>query len=764
MLGERGIEVGSDLRLLDGDLRRGFRLPVARCVVFGESQLYPTRSTRSASTTKIAPFLSGLRDLKVGEFVVHQDHGIGRFVGMRILEQESSRDDLPPELRELGQQRSGAAEVMEIEYASGRTLLLPLQRVDQIQRFAGLEGVEPKLDRLGGTSWNKKKDRIKRGLRKLAVDLLKLYAEREVAKAPAVGPDSDSQRQFESSFEFEETPDQLKAVSDIVGDLERERPMDRLLCGDVGFGKTEVAMRAGFKMVDNGWQVAVLAPTTILADQHLQTFRRRFADFPITIEMVSRFRTGAELKDIRGRLESGTIDILIGTHRLLGKDIVFKRLGLLVIDEEQRFGVGQKEKLKELRRGVHVLSMSATPVPRTLQMALAGVRDLSTIESPPKDRMAVETQILPYSGELVREAIEFELEREGQVYFVHNRVEDIEQVATQLRELVPDLRLIVGHGQLDERELSLRMRAFKEGRYDLLLATTIIENGIDIPRVNTMLIHHAERFGLAQLYQLRGRVGRSSQLAFCYLLVPPDRILSIEARKRLQAIQEFGDLGAGFRIAARDLEIRGAGNLLGAEQSGHINELGIETYMKMLEDTVRELRGEDVDDAPSAAIDLPISMTIPQEYIADANLRMEVYRRLALGEERRSEILEELKDRFGAPPRSVELLAEAAELKSLAERLRVQSVSAHGSSLVIRLRRDARVDVDRLIELVSNREGASFAPSGVLKMTGVGSSEWLPVARTTLETIASGSPASPLNSGSAASTADLPNDSAGPVN
>ena len=667
MLGERGIETGRDLQLLDGDLRRGFRLPVARCVLFGESQLYPTRSTRRASTTKIAPFLSSLRDLKVGEFVVHQDHGIGRFVGMRILEQESSRDDLPPELKELGQQRSGAAEVMEIEYASGRTLLLPLQRVDQIQRFAGLEGIEPKLDRLGGTSWNKKKDRIKRGLRKLAVDLLKLYAEREVARAPAVGPDSDSQRQFETDFEFDETPDQLKAVSDIFGDLERERPMDRLLCGDVGFGKTEVAMRAAFKMVDNGWQVAVLAPTTILADQHLQTFQRRFADFPVTIEMVSRFRTGAELKDVRARLESGGIDILIGTHRLLGKDIVFKRLGLLVIDEEQRFGVGQKEKLKELRRGVHVLSMSATPVPRTLQMALAGVRDLSTIESPPKDRMAVETQILPFSGELVREAIEFELEREGQVYFVHNRVEDIEQVATQLRELVPEIRLVVGHGQLDERELSLRMRAFKEGRYDLLLATTIIENGIDIPNVNTMLIHHAERFGLAQLYQLRGRVGRSSQLAFCYLLVPPDRILSIEARKRLQAIQEFGDLGAGFRIAARDLEIRGAGNLLGAEQSGHINELGIETYMKMLEDTVRELRGESLEDAPSAAIDLPISMTIPQEYIADANLRMEVYRRLALGEEARSEILDELRDRFGAPPRSVELLAEAAELKGLAE-------------------------------------------------------------------------------------------------
>ncbi|REK00476.1 MAG: transcription-repair coupling factor [Acidobacteria bacterium] len=742
MLLQRQIDpAASGVELVAGSLQRGFRLPAAGITVFSDLQLFPLRTPRR-SRSRLRPFLSGMRDLKVGEFVVHEEHGIGQFIGMRSLsaggsadEAAASQSQLPPTLRELRRRAGSATEVMEIEYADGRTLLLPLHRLDLVQRYSGVEGLSPRLDKLGGSSWSRKKSRVRRGLQKLAVDLLELYAARKIADAPRIGPDSDEQNLFELAFEHTETEDQLVAIEEIKRDLESGRPMDRLLCGDVGFGKTEVAMRAAFKTVDNGYQVALLAPTTILAAQHLQTLRSRFAEFPVEIDMISRFRTPAEVREIRQRVKAGEVDILIGTHRLLSQDLGFAKLGLLVIDEEQRFGVGHKEKLKALRRDMHVLSLSATPVPRTLQMSLAGVRDLSTIESPPKDRMAVETQVVPFSTDLVRDVIEFELERGGQIYFVHNRVEDIEQVSAQLQELVPGLRMTVGHGQLDERALSERMQAFKEGRYDLLLATTIIENGIDIPSVNTMIVHHAERYGLAQLYQLRGRVGRSDQLAFCYLTIPADRVLTEEARRRLRAIEEFTELGSGFRIAARDLEIRGAGDLLGAEQSGHISDLGIDTYLKMLEETVRELQGEEVATAVSAQIDLPIAMSIPEDYVAEVNLRMDLYRRLAAGEDEPSEILEEMEDRFGPPPEEVRSLVRAATLKQLAERLRVQSIVSSQGSLVIRMRRDARVDVERLIELVAERGDASFSPSGVLTLDRVPGRESLAVAQATLQRI-----------------------------
>ncbi|HYN21404.1 MAG TPA: TRCF domain-containing protein, partial [Thermoanaerobaculia bacterium] len=477
-------------------------------------------------------------------------------------------------------------------------------------------------------------------------------------------------------------------------------------------------------------------PTTILADQHLETFRKRFAGFPVTIEMVSRFRSPQEMRDLKKRLVEGKIDVLVGTHRLLSKDIQLPKLGLMIVDEEQRFGVSQKEKLKQFKKNVHVLAMSATPVPRTLQLSLAGVRDLSVIETPPKDRMAVETAILPFNAELIREAIEFEIERGGQVYYVYNRVETIEKMLIVLKELVPGARITVGHGQLPEDELSRRMHAFSNRELDILLATTIIENGIDIPNVNTMIVHRADRFGLAQLYQLRGRVGRSNQLAYCYLLVPEDRVLSEPARKRLAAIREFTDLGAGFRIAARDLEIRGAGNLLGGEQSGHIGSVGIETYLKLLEETVRELRGETVEEAPSVTIDLPVPMSIPQDYVTDANLRMEIYRKIAASEDAESEVLAELTDRFGPPPAAVTTLIEVAALKRLSESLRVQSISSKGSELIIRLRRDARIDVERLIEMVSSRPGASFSPTGVLTLAAKGAREMLTVARQTLQELA----------------------------
>jgi transcription-repair coupling factor (superfamily II helicase) len=736
-LGHGGVE------LVSGELARGFRLPGAGVAVYGEQQILPSVRLQQRGSARargrFGPFLSSLRDLKVGDYVVHADHGIGQFVALRSVGGEGDgAGGLPPVLRDFspGAASGGATEVMEIAYASGKRLLLPLSRLDQVQKFSGIEGVAPRLDQLGGSSWNKTKSRVKNSMRDMAAELLKLYAERQIARAPAMPPDSDLLHQFEAAFPYEETPDQLEAIAVLKEDLQRERPMDRLLCGDVGYGKTEVAMRAAFKVVDSGHQVAVLAPTTILADQHHETFLKRFSGFPVTVEMISRFRAPQEVKELRKRLAEGKVDILIGTHRVLSKDIQLSKLGLVIIDEEQRFGVAQKERLKQLKKDVHVLAMSATPVPRTLQLSLAGVRDLSVIETPPKDRMAVETAIVPFDPRLIREAIEVELERGGQVYYVYNRVESIEKVLTFLKDLIPGLRVTVGHGQLDESELSKRMHAFTRGDFDVLLATTIIENGIDIPNVNTMIVHRADRFGLAQLYQLRGRVGRSNQLAYCYLLVPGDRILSEAARKRLAAIREFTDLGAGFRIAARDLEIRGAGNLLGGEQSGHINAVGIETYLKLLEDTVRELRGEAVEEAPSVNIDLPVAMSIPPEYVEDANLRMEIYRKIASSDQSETEIVAELTDRFGPPPPAVETLIEVAALKRAAESLRVQSISAKGRELTVRLRRDARIDVDRLIEMVSSHPGASFSPTGVLTLTAGDGRQMLTLARQTLESLA----------------------------
>ncbi len=738
LLEGRELTVGKGgVELVTGEIGRGFRLPSAGVVIYGEQQLLPqAKLQRRPAKSRFGPFLSGLRDLKVGDFVVHVDHGIGQFVALRSV--GVSGDGLggvPPAVRDLA--ASGAAaetEVMEISYSGGKRLLLPLSRIDQVQKFSGIEGVAPRLDQLGGSSWNKTKARVKKSMRDMAGELLKLYAERQIARAPALPPDTDLLGQFEAAFPYEETPDQLEAIATIREDLQRERPMDRLLCGDVGYGKTEVAMRAAFKVVDGGHQVAVLAPTTILADQHLETFRKRFAGFPVNVEMVSRVRSPAEMRELKKRLADNKVDILIGTHRLLSKDIQLPKIGLMIVDEEQRFGVAQKERLKQLKKNVHVLAMSATPVPRTLQLSLANVRDLSVIETPPRDRMAVETAILPYSDNLVREAIEAELERGGQVYYVYNRVESIEDRLTKLRQIVPGVRITVGHGQLDEEELSRRMHAFTRGDFDVLLATTIIENGIDIPNVNTMIVHRADRFGLAQLYQLRGRVGRSNQLAYCYFLVPEDRTLSEQARKRLAALREFSDLGAGFRIAARDLEIRGAGNLLGGEQSGHIGSVGIETYLKLLEETVREMRGETVEEAPSVALDLPVQMSIPPDYVDDANLRMELYRKIS--EEPEKEMLAELLDRFGPLPSSVETLVEVAALKRLAESLRVQSISAKSGELVIRLRRDARVDVERLIEMVSNLPGASFSPTGALTLPSGGGRQLVATARQTLELLA----------------------------
>jgi transcription-repair coupling factor (superfamily II helicase) len=738
LLEGRDLEVGPEgVELVAGELERGFRLPGAGVSVWAEAQLLarPAASSRRRKP-RFGPFLSGLRDLKVGDYVVHTDHGIGQFAGLTTVGEGGPDPNLPPILRTAAPAAGGENEVLELAYASGRRLLVPIDRLHQIQRYSGIEGIAPRLDQLGGTSWSRTQERVRRALRDMTQELLRLYAERRLARAPILPGDTDLERQFAAAFPYDETPDQAEAIATILEDLGQSKPMDRLLCGDVGFGKTEVAMRAAFRAVDSGYQVAVLAPTTILADQHLERFQERFEGFPVTIERLSRLRTGRDLEDLLERVAAGRVDVLIGTHRLLSKDVSFQRLGLVVVDEEQRFGVAQKERLKQLKRDVHVLAMSATPLPRTLQLSLGGLRDISVIETPPKDRMAIETAVLPYSDELVREAIEFELGRGGQVYYVYNRVESIDDFAARLRDLVPGLRVVVGHGQLDERELYRRMHAFTARAYDLLLASTIIENGIDIPTVNTMLVHRADRFGLSQLYQLRGRVGRSRELGYCYLLVAGDEALAGDARKRLEALREFTELGAGFRIAARDLEIRGAGNLLGAEQSGHIADVGIETYLKMLEDTVRELRGEAVEEGPSTALDLPVPMSIPRSYISDENLRMEIYRKLAAADVPREELVAELTDRFGRPPAAVDILLDVAALKREAERLRVQAISAAGGRLTIRLRRDARVDVDRLIRFVSTRPGATFSPSGILTLELGRGETVLALARTTLEEVA----------------------------
>ncbi|MCP4202134.1 MAG: transcription-repair coupling factor [bacterium] len=716
-----GLALGWDgVRLAAGELSRGFRLPAASVALFSEDQLFrpvaPRRRRRGGSV-----FFSGLRDLKLGDFIVHEDHGIGQFVGLRSLGLRDDDDShIPETLRSPSRGAApGGVEALEIQYSGGRTLLLPPSGLDRIQRYLGFDGVAPRLDRLGGTSWVRKKERVKAGMRQMAGDLLKLYAERQLAEAPAMPPDSDLQRQFDAAFDYEPTDDQLQAITAVKRDLEDPRPMDRLLCGDVGFGKTEVAMRAAFKAVDGGFQVAVLAPTTILADQHLETFRKRFAGFPVEVDMVSRFRTPMEVTQVRERLGQGKIDILIGTHRLLSRDLEFSKLGLLIIDEEQRFGVAQKERLRKLKKNVHVLAMTATPVPRTLQLSLAGVRDLSTIETPPRDRMSVETAIVPFGQELVREAVEYELDRNGQIYYVYNRVESIEEMAEQLREICPRARIIIGHGQLAEKALAERMHAFKAGEHDLLLASTIIENGIDIPNVNTILVHRADRFGLAQLYQLRGRVGRSRRLAFCYLLTPPRQALTELSRKRLEAIREFTELGAGFRVAARDLEIRGAGDLLGAEQSGHISAVGLETYLKMLDETVRELQGEEIAESISTAIELPFELVVPEDYVAEQNLRLELYRQIAAGEGASEDLIAELRDRYGEPPKAVYRLLEVSALRRSAEELRVQSITGGSGALKIRFRHDTRIAADDLIRFVGERDQLSFSPSGVLTWAGV---------------------------------------------
>jgi len=691
-----------------GSVSRGFRLAGAALQTYAENDVFEeerhaTERRRSVAQT----FLSNLRDLKVGDLVVHVDHGIGEFVGLKQLATGGH-----------AMASSGAVtqEFLELRYHGDDKLFVPVERLDLIQKYTG--GSRPALDRLGGTTWEKAKTRVKKAMRDMAEELLKLYAQRKAVPGHAFPQDTHWQEEFESAFPYELTPDQATAIVDIKRDMEAPTPMDRLLCGDVGYGKTEVAMRAAFKAVMDGKQVAVLAPTTVLAFQHEKTLRDRFAGFPVMIEMVSRFRTKQEIKEILANLALGKVDVIVGTHRLLSKDVQFKDLGLLVVDEEQRFGVAHKERIKQLRKKVDVLTMTATPIPRTLNMSMIGIRDMSIIETPPKDRLSIQTNVVKFDAPVIERAIRNELARRGQIYFVHNRVESIFSMGNLLQRLVPEARIVVGHGQMGEDELERAMMGFVERKYDVLLATTIVENGLDIPNANTIVINRADRYGLSQLYQLRGRVGRSDRPAYAYLLIPPETSLSPVARKRLAAIKEFSDLGSGFRVAALDLEIRGAGNLLGGEQSGHIDAVGFEMYMKLLEDTIRELRGEELEDDARATVNLRINVRIDESYIRDMNQRLTVYRKVASSrsENELAATLDEIRDRYGAPPETVLNLAAYGRVRILADRLDVDSIDREGRLVVIKFRPTARVDPVRLVNVVSRWPGATLVPPVSVKL------------------------------------------------
>ena len=706
---DEGSYLAGDLRvpvIVRTPLAAGVSFADANLIVFGANDLsddVDVAARPEPKRSKTAAFVSDFRDLTVGDYVVHTEHGIAQYQGLKEIIQDGL-----------------AVEFMILEFAESAKLYVPLTRLDLIQKYRSTDtGPAPVLNKLGSQQWAKTKARVRKAMVDMTGELLKLYAERTTAQGTSFSKDNEFQKEFEESFDYNETDDQLSAIRAIKHDMESTTPMDRLLCGDVGYGKTEVAMRAAFKAVQDGKQVAVLTPTTILSFQHFETFKKRFSQFPINIEMISRFRTAKEQKEIVEKVETGKVDILIGTHRLLSKDINFQDLGLLIVDEEQRFGVRHKERLKQMRKEIDVLAMSATPIPRTLHMSLVGLRDMSVIETPPKDRMAIQTVVAKFDEKIIRSAVEVELERGGQVYFVHNRVESIYEIASRIQELVPSSRVCVGHGQMGETELERVMLAFMRHEYDVLVATTIIENGLDIPLANTMLINRADRHGLSELYQLRGRVGRSNRRAYAYLLIPPDKELTDIARRRLAALKEFSDLGAGFKIAALDLELRGAGNMLGGEQSGHIEAVGFELYTSMLEAAVKEMKGETSEERPATALNLGIALRIDESYVPEENQRLRLYKKIAgaTSEKAVIDVRAEMEDRYGAPPDATVFLLEAALLRLECEQLGIAQVDRKRSELQIRFMENAAVDPQQLMRLVAKnaKRGAQFTPQGLLK-------------------------------------------------
>ena len=672
-------------------LAEGFELPLEDLVVVTEQDIFGTRIRRRVVRAQAhrGESVERLAQIQEGDHLVHAEHGIGRYGGLSKLTVAGIEQ-----------------EFLLVTYDRGDKLYLPISRLAQIQRFTGADQKTPRLDRLGGNSWARAKARVKKAVVDMAEDLLAVIAAREVLEGFAHPPPDAGYEEFEARFPYEDTPDQARATEEVHADLSRERPMDRLVCGDVGFGKTEIACRAAYRVVASGRQVAFLVPTTVLCQQHVQTLRERFEGTAIEVASLSRLATPKQARAVRDGLASGRIDLVVGTHRLLSKDVTFRNLGLLVVDEEHRFGVAHKERVKRLRKLVDVLTLSATPIPRTLQLSFTGMRDLSVITTPPPERVAIRTQVCRFSDEIVRDAIEREMRRGGQVFFVHNRVETIGEIGEYLARTVPSARIVIAHGQMPAKKLDHVMLAFVSGEADVLLCSAIIESGLDIPNANTILINRADHFGLAQLYQLRGRVGRSDRRAHAYLLLPPQGAMTEDARRRIEAIQELSELGAGFRLATEDLEIRGAGNLLGGEQSGHIAQVGYDLYMELLEQAIAELRGQGGEELLEPEIRLPLAALLPDSYVSDVNQRLVLYKQLssARDEAELAEIRDDLLDRYGALPGEARNLLEVIRLKIRCRSLGIEALDVAGGELVLRVHERSRIDPSTLVRLLNRPE------------------------------------------------------------
>ncbi|MFD2611546.1 transcription-repair coupling factor [Paenibacillus gansuensis] len=694
--------------ILNGNLQSGFEIPSIHLIVLTEGEMFSQKQRKARKVDKKienAERIKSYTELKVGDYVVHVNHGIGKYVGIGTLEINGIHKDY-----------------IHILYAGGDKLSVPIEQIDLVQKYVGSEDKEPKVFKLGGSEWNRVKSKVRASVKDIADDLIKLYADRQAAPGYAFNKDTPYQNEFEEMFPYDETRDQLRAISEIKDDMEKSRPMDRLLCGDVGYGKTEVAIRAAFKAAIDGKQVAVLVPTTILAQQHYETFKERFSGYPFNVQVISRFRSKKEQNETIKGVKAGTVDVLIGTHRLLSADVQFKDLGLLIIDEEQRFGVTHKEKMKRLKTNVDVLTLTATPIPRTLHMSMLGVRDLSVIETPPENRFPVQTYVVEMSTALVREAIERELARNGQVYYLYNKVQGIQQMAEQISALVPDAKVGVGHGQMSEQELERTILDFLDGEYDVLVSTSIIETGVDIPNVNTLIVHDADKMGLSQLYQLRGRVGRSNRVAYAYFTYQRDKVLTEVAEKRLQAIKEFTELGSGFKIAMRDLSIRGAGNLLGAEQHGFIASVGFDMYSQMLADEIAERKAK-MEGGPAVEkkewatqIDMDIDAYLPSDYIYDSIQKIEIYKKVAniRSLEESSDLHEEMVDRFGDLPDAVKRLLTVARLKVYGNRYAIETMSQKGDDITLRISESMndKIDGQKLFDIGTKFEGRVKLVSG----------------------------------------------------
>ncbi|WP_202081450.1 transcription-repair coupling factor [Caldalkalibacillus salinus] len=727
------LEEGSPV-VMTGSLHQGFELPLHSLVVVTESEVFTKqqkRRSRKSRQLSNAERIKNYTELNVGDYVVHINHGIGKYLGIETLEIGGVHKDY-----------------LNLRYSGNDKLYVPVEQIDQVQKYVGGEEKEPKLYSLGGSEWKKVKSKVQSSVKDIAADLIKLYAQREATTGYAFNKDSAMHREFDSLFPYQETEDQLRAIEEIKKDMERTRPMDRLLCGDVGYGKTEVAIRAAFKAIMDGKQVAILVPTTILAQQHYETLRERFNDYPVEIEVLSRFRTRKEQNQTVKKLKEGLVDVVIGTHRLLSKDIVFKDLGLLVVDEEQRFGVSHKEKIKQMKQNVDVLTLTATPIPRTLHMSMLGVRDLSVIETPPENRFPVQTYVVEFNAALIREAIERELARGGQVYFLYNQVQGIDQMAEHIRALVPDARIATAHGKMKETELEAIMIDFLDGEYDVLVSTTIIETGVDIPNVNTLIIHDADKMGLSQLYQLRGRVGRSSRMAYAYFTYQRDKVLTEVAEKRLQAIKEFTELGSGFKIAMRDLSIRGAGNLLGAEQHGFIASVGFDLYSQMLKEAIEEMKGETkVEDKKELELDLHVDAYLPDSYIKDGKQKIEMYKKVHATRTQKDvfELEDELLDRFGTIPDPVQRLMSVAKVRAYAHHLNLESIIQKQGvvRMLFEQNQNDKLDGGKLFQIVTEfgRKVGLISEHQIgisVRIKGLAETEWLSIIERLLHQLVEG--------------------------